>query len=101
MSMLISLVHCVWGRQKPSAVFFYTARSQQQCEVRLVDWRFVEGTLFSTWLAAGAVSWREEVRVEVSMLSWALWQVRNNVVWNKKVPKVVEIISSASLTFNQ
>ncbi|XP_060968346.1 uncharacterized protein LOC133035920 [Cannabis sativa] len=55
--------------------------------------------LFTSWFEAGLISWREEESVEEAMVLWSIWNTRNDVVWNAKIPMMEEVTQLAKITY--
>ncbi|KAM6544960.1 hypothetical protein CsatB_025696 [Cannabis sativa] len=55
--------------------------------------------LFTSWFEAGLISWRDDESVEAAMVLWSIWNTRNDVVWNAKIPMMEEVIQLAKITY--
>ncbi|KAM6582866.1 hypothetical protein CsatB_009868 [Cannabis sativa] len=60
----------------------------------------IEGT-FTAWFDYGLTHWPNDDIIQISMLCWALWKTRNDLIWNKISPSVDKVISSAKLNLEQ
>uniref|UniRef100_A0A803PBR3 Uncharacterized protein n=1 Tax=Cannabis sativa TaxID=3483 RepID=A0A803PBR3_CANSA len=54
---------------------------------------------FAGWLEEGLQFWNKANFLGDAMICWAIWKLRNNLVWNSKQPVVIEMISLAKLNF--
>ncbi|XP_060959245.1 uncharacterized protein LOC115703661 [Cannabis sativa] len=52
------------------------------------------------WLEATANSVSSEMMGRVIMLCWALWAARNDLVWNKRVRRVSDVVAFANLSLD-
>ncbi|KAM6546616.1 hypothetical protein CsatB_027352 [Cannabis sativa] len=55
---------------------------------------------FGSWFEEGFSRWSEVVCVEAAMTLWALWKVRNEVVWNSVSPSFDEVIHMAKVNYS-
>ncbi|KAF4382931.1 hypothetical protein G4B88_010102 [Cannabis sativa] len=51
---------------------------------------------FAAWFEAGLRAWTVSEKLEASMIVWAIWKHRNELVWNSKRPEVLFIPSGNS-----
>uniref|UniRef100_A0A803PUK7 Reverse transcriptase domain-containing protein n=1 Tax=Cannabis sativa TaxID=3483 RepID=A0A803PUK7_CANSA len=56
---------------------------------------------FADWFYHGLSHWTASEIKTISMLCWALWRRRNDLIWNNTQPSVDKVISSAKLTLDQ
>ncbi|KAF4379751.1 hypothetical protein F8388_023768 [Cannabis sativa] len=55
---------------------------------------------FGSWFEEGFSRWSDVVCVEAAMTLWALWKVRNEVVWNSVSPSFDEVIHMAKVNYS-
>ncbi|XP_060964627.1 uncharacterized protein LOC133033648 [Cannabis sativa] len=54
---------------------------------------------FQQWFEAGLAQWSEVECIEAAMTLWAVWKMRNEVVWNSISPSCEEVIHIAQVNF--
>ncbi|KAF4378630.1 hypothetical protein F8388_001284 [Cannabis sativa] len=54
---------------------------------------------FAAWFEEGLRVWTASEKLEASMIVWAIWKHRNELVWNSKRPEVSEVVTLAKLNF--
>ncbi|XP_060964977.1 uncharacterized protein LOC133033944 [Cannabis sativa] len=59
------------------------------------------GEDFSDWFFALMASNPPEVVREAAMISWKIWAVRNDLVWNDKTCSAYEVVRSARVVLDQ
>uniref|UniRef100_A0A803P2Y2 Reverse transcriptase domain-containing protein n=1 Tax=Cannabis sativa TaxID=3483 RepID=A0A803P2Y2_CANSA len=55
---------------------------------------------FRSWFEEGLSKWNEVESIEAAMTLWALWKVRNDVVWNSISPTSEEVIHVAKMNYS-
>ncbi|KAF4378896.1 hypothetical protein G4B88_008366 [Cannabis sativa] len=69
----------------------------QQAKVPIVA---PSAMLFRSWFEEGLSKWNEVESIEAAMTLWALWKVRNDVVWNSISPSSEEVIHVAKMNYS-
>uniref|UniRef100_A0A803PVH4 Uncharacterized protein n=1 Tax=Cannabis sativa TaxID=3483 RepID=A0A803PVH4_CANSA len=54
--------------------------------------------LFTSWFEERLNIWSEAESVEAAMVLWSIWNTKNDVVWNDKLPMVDEAIQNGGST---
>ncbi|XP_062119896.1 uncharacterized protein LOC133834323 [Humulus lupulus] len=78
------------------------------CFFAMACWRFagipavaIGDNSFGGWLQDRFKAWGDDMKHRAVMVSWALWQVRNEKVWKNTSRSVKEVITLARGTFDQ
>uniref|UniRef100_A0A803NTY2 Reverse transcriptase zinc-binding domain-containing protein n=1 Tax=Cannabis sativa TaxID=3483 RepID=A0A803NTY2_CANSA len=92
---------CDLAEQTISHILIDCGFSRECWNISCVNTAAVGGNDFSRWFFRLLESQASEVVREAAMVSWKIWAVRNDIVWNGKTSSALEVVRSARTILDQ